>query len=38
VQSGASVPVPFHDSIVTAQITFAILESLRTGQGVNVGE
>ena len=38
MQSGSQAPIPFRDSVVTAQVTFAIIESLRTGRGVEVGE
>ena len=36
VQSGGPEPIPFSESVATAQATFAIIESLRTGKAVEL--
>ena len=36
VQSGGPEPIPFNESVTTAQATFAIIESLRTGKAVEL--
>ncbi len=37
-RNGGEWPIPFESLIMTAQVTFAATESLRTGQPVSVGQ
>jgi predicted dehydrogenase/threonine dehydrogenase-like Zn-dependent dehydrogenase len=36
IQKGAKEPVPFEESLLATQATFAVLESLRTGRVINL--